>query len=466
MTTLSPTLYAALHQVNLGDLEAALGHVIEAEVAGDEPSLCLATRGAIAMRRHDWTEASELFERALALDPENIMLHMNHGMALFEKGDFLASAEAFRDVIRRDYSIGSAWHKLGACYMMRQEHPEGFACLERAVTIDPNNPECHHGMATLCSYLGEEEGALHHYRRAQELQPGYAHAQAGEAFTLLRMGRWAEGWPKFEARWHIPSPVSPWQYKGAPLYTGDLDGLRGKRVLLRSEQGFGDSIQFARYVPLVAEIAASVVVETQAELERLFQCLPAKIIVHRRDVVPEFDVQTSLMSLPLLFGTTPETVPPPLKYAVNMDRFVPPRTTGICWSGGPRPEDPAAHATDQRRSLDERRFAPIIQSVMGAGGNHVILQRDELRFVGVNDWQDTADIISKLDRVVTVDTAICHLAASLGVPTLMLSRYDACWRWGMKGSDTVWYPSMKIYRQPRLGWWEPAIAAVVKDLGA
>jgi tetratricopeptide (TPR) repeat protein len=456
---MTPMLRLALEHVASGDLDIARDAIECAEREGEPLPLVYAARGAIEMRRHNWRLAEGHFLAALCHDADNIMLHMNLGMAQFEMGDYERAIESFRDVLNRDYTIGSAWHKLGACYCMLQKHCEALACLERGVTIDPNNPESHHGMGVMCSTLGVEEGALHHYRQAQTLQPGYAHAEAGEAFTLLRMGRWLEGWPKFEARWRIPSPVAPWNYMGHPLYTGNLEGLRGKHVLLRSEQGFGDSIQFARYVPLVAEIADEVTVETQSELERLFQVLPATIIVHRRDAVPEFDVQTSLMSLPLLFQTTPATVPPPLRYAsARRDLGV---RAGVCWSGGPRPEDPAAHATDARRSLSEEAFAPIIEACRPC----VVLQRDALAGLGAMDWQDTADIVGGLDVVVTVDTAICHLAASLGVRTLMLSRFDGCWRWQQQAGATPWYPTMRVYRQPRLGHWAPVIEAVVRDLG-
>lgn len=453
----TPHLTAALHAVRDGDLDAAEAAITRAEAAQDPLQLTLAARGAIEMRRHDWREAERYFLAAMQYPPDNVMLHMSIGMARFEIGKYHEASGDFREVLLRDHTIGSAWHKLGACHAMLQNHAEALACMDHAVAIDPDNAECHHGMSVILSHMGVEDGALHHARRAQELKPDYFDAQAIEAFTLLRMGRWLEGWPKFEARWRINSPVAPWNYRGFPLYNGDLEGLRGKRVLLRSEQGFGDSIQFARYVPLVADIASSVVVETLPGLERLFECLPAQIIVHKRDQVPEFDVQTSLMSLPLLFKTTPETVPPPIKYASSRrDIGV---KVGVCWAGGPRPEDPPAHHTDMRRSIPEWQFSPIIEAAKPC----VVLHYDALKELGAVDWQDTADIVGGLETVVTVDTAVAHLAASLGVRVLMLSRRDRCWRWPESGS-TSWYPTLKVFGQPRLGAWKPVIDAVVVDL--
>jgi tetratricopeptide (TPR) repeat protein len=455
----SPHLTAALRHVRDGNLDLATDAVTRAELDGVPAQFVLSARGAIEMRRHAWSEAKHYFSAAKEADQDNAQIYNNLGLAQFKLGEWETAAATFRETLHlSNYTMAGAWHKLGACYSLMQQHAEALACLERGVTMAPEDPECHHGMAIICSNLGEEEGALHHYRLAQKFRPGYADAEAGEAFTLLRMGRWLEGWPKFEARWRIPTPVSPWTYQGSPLYLGDLEGLRGKIVLLRSEQGFGDSIQFARYVPLVAEIASEVIVETQSELERLFHVLPASIIVHRRDVVPQFDVQTSLMSLPLLFQTTPETVPPPIKYvSARRDLGV---KVGVCWSGGPRPEDPPAHATDARRSLTMEQFSPIIKAVKPC----VSLQRESMESLGCLDWQDTADIVGNLDLVVTVDTAMCHLAASLGVRTIMLSRADACWRWGLNTTGTPWYPSMTIYRQPRLGAWRPVIDAVVRSL--
>jgi tetratricopeptide (TPR) repeat protein len=451
-------LTVALRAIRDGDLDAADLAIDQARVTHADPAMILAMRGALWMRKRNWGEAETYFRAALDLDPNNIMLRQNLGMARFEGGSYKAAIDDFREVLLRNPSIGHVWHKLGACHTMLQNHCEGLACMDHAVAIDPDNPECHHGMATVLSHYGIEDGALFHARRAQELLPGYAHAEALEAFTLLRTGRLLEGWPKFEARWRLPSPVAPWDYKGAPLYTGSLDGLKGKRVLLRSEQGFGDSIQFARYVPLVAELASEVWVETHANLERLFQVLPARILLHGRDDVPDFDVQTSLMSLPLLFGTTQETVPPPIRYASSKrDLGV---KSGVCWAGGSRPENPSAHFTDKRRSLSEAQFAPIIYVLRPC----LVLQREELSSFGVSDWQGTADIVGGLDLVVTVDTAIAHLAASLGVRTLMLSRRDRCWRWPANGA-TPWYPTMTVFSQPILGQWTPVIERVVKTIG-
>jgi Flp pilus assembly protein TadD len=458
-TKQNANLDLALRHVRDGNIPYAERAVTRAAMEGVPQQFILSARGAIEMRQHKWREAKVLFEQALELNPENAAILNNIGMAQFKLGEYEAAIPTFREVLHRtNYTMPGAWHKLGACYCMLQMHCEALACLERGVTMAPDDAECNHGMAVMCSSLGEEEGALHHYRLAQKARPDFADAEAGEAFTLLRMGRWLEGWARFEARWRILAPVSPWDYKGRPLYEGDLDGLRGKRVLLRTEQGFGDSIQFARYVPMVAELASHVIVETQAELERLFHVLPAQIIVHRRDDVPQFDHQTSLMSLPLLFGTTPETVPPPIRYA-SSKRNVGARN-GVCWAGGSRPEDPPAHFTDKRRSLTEAQFEPIIEACRPCA----VLMWEELKSLGCRDWQDTADIVGALETVVTIDSAVCHLAASLGVRTLMLSRFDSCWRWMRKDGPTVWYDAMTVYQQPRLGHWQPVIDRVVKDL--
>jgi hypothetical protein len=240
-------------------------------------------------------------------------------------------------------------------------------------------------------------------------------------------------------------------------------------VLLRSEQGYGDSIHFARYVEPLSRIAGSIVLETQAELARLFSCLPAEILVapkmeHQVRALDgiEFDEQTSLMSLPLLFGTTPENVPEPVNLLTGRRDMG--SRAGICWAGGPRHEDPQAHAVDVRRSMSEQQIQPITMALNDIYGPIVALQQDILAGDGVRDWRDTADIIAGLDLVITVDTAVAHLAASLGIETWMLSRRDACWRWGLHGESTSWYPTMRIFRQPRLLDWDSVIRRVVEEL--
>jgi tetratricopeptide (TPR) repeat protein len=447
----------------------ASGNLIAADEAVRDATgaEALMLRGRIALRRHDWLTAHDHFQQALAENDSDPDLLMCLGSAQYELGFFEKAAASFEAIILGNINLPMAWQKYGFCLAMMQRFPEALSCIERAQSMEPENPEFNHTLAVICALFGMDEGALHHSRLAQKYRPDYTVAQVCEAATLLRMGRWAEAWPKWEARWQLPTPIAPWWYRGQPLYQGDLEGLRGKRVLLRSEQGYGDSIHFARYVEPLSRIAGSIVLETQAELARLFSCLPAEILIapkmeHQVRALDgiEFDEQTSLMSLPLLFGTTPENVPLPARLLADVWRPVPSHGAriGVCWAGGPRHEDPQAHAVDMRRSIQPVVFEPILSAIK----NPVVLQREMLP--PEYDWQDTARLINSLALVITVDTAVAHLAASLGIETWMLSRADRCWRWMLHTDRTPWYPTMKIYTQPRLMDWDSVIKQVVSDL--
>lgn len=462
------TTQRALHHIYANDLDAALVLIDQAEAEGAPEFLILSLRGGIHLRRHQWSDALPYFLRARAIDDDNPMTFINIGMISFELGEFATARDYFRASIMRDHGIAKAWLKLAASHIMLQDWPESLACYERAVALDPNDSECHRGLATICSTLGQDEAALHHYRMARDLAGDDPDAESGEGFTLLRMGRWAEGWPRFEARWRLPirRPEMP-EYRGAPLFQGTLEDLRGKTVLLRTEQGWGDSIQFLRFVKPLSAVAGRIIVECGEPLLRLVERIEGVDEVFLRDAsAPEFDAQTSLMSLPLLFGTTPKTCPPPLAIPIKrIHDYRPTPSIGICWHGGAREFDPMAHAIDVRRSLTYKQFRPIVDAIDARNMPCFSLQQ---KHIGQGDWWDTAECIAAHGLVITVDTAVAHLAASMGVPTWILCRFDQCWRWGLgepvSGHPTVWYPSARVYRQRRLCEWQPVLEKVVADL--
>lgn len=460
-----------LNLLHAGRIEEGLAAIDDAE--GLTVAMRHQLRGRACLRQHDWLSAHDHLEMAIGADPHSADALLCLGMASYELGLFEKAVDCYRRCIVIQPNGGVQWMKLGAAHGMLQHHAEAIACLERAVLLSPNDADCLHSAGVVFGSFGNDELALDYVRKAQAVDPKHVNAEVAEAATLLRMGQWTEGWKKFEARWRLRTVAAPWWYQGAPLYEGDLEGLRGKRVLLRAEQGFGDSIQFARYVEPLSHVASHLILEVQPGLETLFSALPAEVVVCKRterllqvlplpdSELPEYDVQTSLMSLPLLFGTTPETVPPPADFGIEPLRDG--QGIGVCWAGGPRRDEPLANAVDQRRSLSDAWGAELLWAAEQGGGTRVLsLQREHLPTEW--SWRETAEAISSLRLVITVDTAIAHLAASLGVETWMLNRFDSCWRWGMKGERTPWYPTMKIIRQTYLGDWQSVIDRVKADL--
>ena len=436
------------------------GQAVIAEMeAAEEPAWMIAQmRGRVALMTRDWVSAHDHFHMAVHLNPDDWDSWICLASACYEMGLFEQSILHAREAAVRYPEHGRAWLKLGAAHALLQHHAEALACFERALFLSPNDAETHHSIGAMFSSMALPELALRHFRAAQQIEGIYVQSACGEAAELLRMGEWLEGWEKFEDRFRLPAFALPWWFTGQPPYTGDLDGLRGKRVLLWAEQGYGDSLQFSRYIPKVMEVASHVTIETHQPLERLFKSFGCEVTVHRRDAPPDVDVTVSLMSLPRLFGTTPENCPPPSVFDVEPK---PQRAKiGVCWAGGARPDEPLANAIDNRRSIGPDRIIPVIEA-LGAG-NWISLQQEDLP---KGDWQDTANIVAGLDLVITVDTAMAHLAASLGVETWLLCRFDTCWRWGQYAEHTVWYPSMRIFRQRFLGDWGGVAKQVIAAIG-
>lgn len=465
---MTPLVELALHRILDGEIDLAKDVLRVIEREGDE-AMAAQMRGRIELRQKKWANAYDYLQRAVSLDRSNPDAWICLGMASYELGMFEEAATYYRRCIILQPNFGTQWMKLGAAHGMLQRHAEAFTCFERAVILDPGSDECHHSLAVQYSIWGSDEHALFHEQKALELNPDNIFARVALGATHLRMGNWPEGWRGFEHRWSLPTPVAPWWYRGQPLYQGTLEGLRGKVVLLRSEQGYGDSIQFCRYAVELAKVAGHLILETQGGLQRLFKCLPAEIFVAPKmedqvrplpnDQLPRWDEQTSLMSLPLLFGTTPETCPPPVDFGRNL--YIRPGRgkVGICWHGGARYSEPLANAVDQRRSIPHDKMRDLFLAIPSARS----LQQEDL---DTDDWLTTAEMIADLRLVISVDTAIAHLSASMGIPTWLLNRYDSCWRWGMKGTTTPWYPAMKIYRQPTLGDWDSVLERVIADYKA
>jgi hypothetical protein len=298
---------------------------------------------------------------------------------------------------------------------------------------------------------------------------------------LLVLGDYAQGWRLFEWRWknarklHIDAPRKFRQ----PLWLG-ADSLQGRRILLWSEQGLGDTLQFCRYVRLVAERGAEVILEVQAPLQELLATLDgvSRLVVSGVEL-PDFDYQCPLMSLPLAFGTTVHSVPAPLAYIRSdpalagywrsrLGARTRPRI-GLVWSGSKH------YAADQMRSV------PLAEWVRHLPGEfeYFCLQKDireaDRQALAANPWvtacedefagfSHTAALIMELDLVISVDTSIAHLSAALGRRTWLLQRHNPDWRWMLEREDTPWYPTMRLYRQRQAGDWHSVFERVAADL--
>ncbi len=259
-----------------------------------------------------------------------------------------------------------------------------------------------------------------------------------------------------------------------------------RTILLHAEQGYGDTLQFCRYVPLVAQ-RARVVLGVPTALRRLMASLPGdKLIVTEDDALPPFDLHCPLLSLPLAFGTTLATIPATIPY-LRADRLLTARwrkrltalpglKVGLVWAGESSQAMADAQARDRRRSIPLARLArlgdvPRVSLVSLQKGAAATQAREPPAGLTIHDWTDeltdfadTAALVAGLDLVISVDTAVAHLAGALGKPVWVLNRADACWRWLRDRSDSPWYPTVRLFRQPTHGDWDPVITEVAAAL--
>lgn len=431
------------------------GHHVEAVAAGMAaiaiaPSWPVAysnlTPPLRALGRYD--EAITACFKALELKPDYVEAYVNLGSALFETGQF-------------DNAIA-------ASNIALQCRPDDVPAL------------CNRGVSHLG--LGHIEEAVADLRRARALDPANPEPAFNLALALMMTGtHMREGFALYERR--LERPEAPRRTFARPRWQGDE--IAGRTILLHTEQGFGDTLQFVRYAPLVASRGARVILEVQAPLTRLCAAMPGiEQVIATGEALPAFDLHCPLLSLPFVFGTDLATIPAAIPYlapdpaAVTQWAGRLPATeglrVGLVWAGDARPDQPKCHQVDRRRSLPLAAFAPLGTV---AGASFISLQKGnpaaELAtapfpitnpMTDVRDFADTAALIAGLDLVITVDTSVAHLAGALGKPVWLLSRFDGCWRWLRARSDSPWYPTMRLYRQPSPGDWAPIIAAITADL--
>lgn len=361
----------------------------------------------------------------------------------------------------------------GAAALKARRFYEALNHFDRAVALKPDLAFAHKGrFYSLHSMLRSTE-SLAALDVAKKFGPLTADDELSEAMVRLTTGDLPLGFRQFEARWKTtPNPLAGFE-KAAPAWLGKTP-IAGKTILIYAEQGFGDTIQFCRYVPMVQALGANVLVLVPESLRKLMASLPgAPHIISSSETRPQrIDFHCPMMSLPLALGTTLETIPaqvpylsaPPSELLGSKDR---PRI-GLCWAGSP------THEPDKQRSIPLKMFAPLFeidatfvslakdirQSDAAALAESPILDFSQ----SLETFADTAALISELDVIISADTAVAHLAGALGKPVWILIPYVGCWRWLLNREDCPWYPTSRLFRQSPRDQWAPAIERVGAEI--
>jgi hypothetical protein len=345
---------------------------------------------------------------------------------------------------------------------------DALDCLLTLQTRLPFHPLLLANMGMIYRDNGDLVSAEQYLRRACLLLPEDPAIHFNLALTLMRAGRLQEGFQEYEWRWKVQQFAEQHRKFPQRLWTGEP--LEGRRILIYGEQGAGDAIHFVRYAPLVRAASGEVIIEVLPHLERLIGWMEGEYrVVNALTKGLEFDLQCPMMSLPQRFGSELDSVPAPARFSIPagmrarwMERLnMGKKGVGVVWAGNPK------HPNDKDRSLPADTFLPLtcIPGVqcwslqVGPPAAHTPEGMVNLA-PDLMDFAETAGAISALDLVITVDTAVAHLAGSLGKPVWLLAAYNSDWRWLLHREDTPWYPSMRIFRQRRPGEWGDVVERV------
>jgi tetratricopeptide (TPR) repeat protein len=423
-------------------------------------------------------EATRCYERTLALSPSTVAAQHNLGNAWMAQRNFVKAEECFRRTLAADDKRAEHHNSLGNALVQQQKNVEAEACYRKALDLDPACSAAHTNLANVLLRGSDRDEMIRHYERALDLDPTSAGGHYNLALAYLRQGRYREGWVHHEYRWdfrelklHRKKLAAP-QWKGEPLH--------GETILLHAEQGLGDTLQFVRYAPLVAERGGRVIIEVQPRLARLLRSLPGVTqVVSRGDPLPEFAWHCPLMSLPLAFGTAIDTIPLPIPY-------VQPEATetaealhrwggeglrvGVVWAGNPQ------HRSDEQRSMPLRALLPLADV---PGTHWISLQKGPACMQmgplarqfplqdassACRDFAETAALAATLDLVISVDTSVAHLAGTMGLPVWVALPRLADWRWMDESEGCPWYPTARLFRQTADGDWTAPVQRIAHEL--
>ncbi|HEY4029362.1 MAG TPA: tetratricopeptide repeat protein [Caulobacteraceae bacterium] len=423
----------------------------------------------------------ERYDRAVALDPGSAEVHFNRSIALLDLGRTDEALDACDRVLALKADWPPAHSHRGYLLRRLKRLEEALASHDQALALDPSKYESHYNRALTLQDLKRLPEAIAGFDRAIALRPGANDPKVSRAAALLMAGDFERGWPALEARWGRPLLRATLRDLGRPPWLGG-DDIAGKTILLHAEQGFGDAIHFARYATLAADRGARVILEVHPALVALMRTLKGpQAVIARGDPLPAFDLHAPLLSLPLAFGTTLQTIPAPPAYlaadpakvahwAERLSSKTAPRV-GLVWSGNP------AQDNDRNRSVALGELLAFLPD----GIDYVSLQTEvrqsdsaalglgRVRHFGkaLADFTDTAALAAQMDAVLSVCTSGAHLAGALGVDTrVMLTNVGTCWRWLTAREDSPWYPSMRLYRQGPDNDWRPVFQRAALDLAA
>lgn len=447
------------------------------------------------------------------MEKRNFSDELRKGMKLHKEGNLEEAQKIYEGILEMDCGNANALHLLGLIFYSRKNYAEAVKKIEKAISlkadcalfygnlgmvydafgkeeraaqnflraleIDANYNKAslaHYNLGIYFKECGDFEKAIDHYTKAIEIDPGFYDARWNRTLMLLLLGNFNDGWKDYDSRFRKKDPVDSRVFS-KPRWDGS--DLGGKRILVLSEQGLGDNIQFVRYLSLVEKKGGKIILECRDELRKLFEqfsCVE-KFVRFGDDFSKEdFDYYCYLLDLPEIFETDLNTIPLDVPYIradkklvenfkikFDKDKF----KIGIVWAGNPE------HSNDKNRSITFEDFK-FLEGVFGVKvyslqKGKAASQFSSDKFVDLNnfilDFSDTAGVLDNLDLIISVDTAVVHLAGAMGKPVWVLLPFVPDWRWLINRRDSLWYPSTRLFRQKSKGIWKDVFEEVKRELG-
>lgn len=435
-------------------------------------------------------EALKSYDQAIALKKDFAEAHYNKGNALRELKRMTEATEAYLQAVECKSDYAAAYQNLGVVAHELRDYETAIAYYDKTIALQSTHAQAHSNRGVALKAQHNIAPALKSFDLSIAIDPHYAQAYWNKAVTLLLDGQYEKGWQLFEWGWQAKQRGIQ-RHTDLPLWTG-IYPLKGKRILLHAEQGYGDVIQFCRYATVIHNMGATVWLEVPSSLVALMQTLEGvHAVIAAGEPVPEVDFQCPLMSLPKALKTTLANLPNPSAYlkadpkksAHWQNKLADFKHTkvGLVWSSGVRPHQPEVAMANAERNVPLEIFAAHLQQ---ANIDFFSLQKgepaeSELQARGQQLWPnghlhnftselhnfaDTAALIAQLDLVISVDTSTAHLAAAMGKPVWILVKSDGCWRWLLDIEHSPWYASARIFRQGTDRHWAPVLERVARDL--
>lgn len=435
--------------------------------------------GVVLYKQKKYEEAIEIFKIALKIDPKYYELFSNIGACYNKLKKYDEAIESLNIAIEKQPKNSGAYTNLGNVYNKLYDYKKAVKLHEKSIQLDPNGSNAYSNVGTSYKYLGQVKKAIDSYKKAIELDPNFVNAHFDLSTMYLANGDYKQGFDEYEWRFKkdemIPHIIKNKDIFSKPMFTGNED-LENKTILLHSEQGFGDSIQFIRFISdFKKKYPCKIAVKCRDELKELFKCIDEiDVLTHRSEPTPEFDYHLPIMSMPKLLNIKSIKDLPkqnPYLFALkDRDFEIESKkghlNIGICWSASVTGE------SYDGKVFDLEYFKPLaINDKITLFSLQVGSENDDIKKLALEDkiidWTDkltdfskTASMIKELDLVISSDTSVAHLAGALNIPVWIPLQKVPDWRWQNKGDKSAWYPSAKLFRQKSARQWDSVFQSI------